>query len=429
MEETATKNEIKKDYIHIPGDPILIVEDILENQILLKSLCKNLGLECEVAENGQEALDLASKKNYSLYIVDLMLPVMDGRKFTKELKNIKTDPIVLIQSALDTNDVIINVMKLGVFDYIIKPIEPEVFNKTIKKALEFKYHRDNQKNLTDQASLKLRSQLEWLNYKESRRKTSTDSSELLSIENLKTSLSQGAGVGSMVTLFDLISTNKKKDESGKYYLIDAGIFDMIEQNNIVVRNMLDGLMSISDILQKEFQLVEISGKEVVGGIADMLQNVMPYLIKKNIKVTLPSLMQDCRVFANMERLGSAIEELAINALKYTPETGGILDIFSYVAEGYLCITFKNDINENPYGGIPSEYERLVKEPFFRLLTPLVGVNEIEKFSLGLGLTVVDHIAAKHHGMFFIHDVKDHTGSSVKNCVLAEIFIPLAKEKE
>jgi len=425
MEKSSSN--IEQGHIYLPGDPVLIVEDIPENQILLRSLCKNLGLDSVIAENGQVALDLANEKKFSLFIVDLMLPVMDGRKFTIELKKINPEAIILIQSAMDTSDVIINVMKLGVFDYIIKPIDHDLFNNSIRKALEVKFHRDNQKNMSEQASLKLRSQLEWLNYKESRRKTGTDSAEVLSIENLKTSLSQGAGVGSMVTLIDLITTNLKKDESGKYYLIDANLVDMMEKNNTIVRNLLDGLITISDILQKEIPLVKMEGKLIVEKIPEMYKQIEPHLAKKNIKISLPSLKTDCKVYANIDRLQVAVEELAINALKYTPSEGGRLDIFTYVAEGYFCIAMKNDITEKPYGGIPTEYERLVKEPFFRLLPPVEGVSEIEKFGLGLGLTVVDHIAAKHHGMFFIHDVKDHTGSNIRQCVVAEIFIPLAKD--
>ena len=62
----------------------------------------------------------------------------------------------------------------------------------------------------------------------------------------------------------------------------------------------------------------------------------------------------------------------------------------------------NEVNEDPYGGIPEKYEKLVLEPFFRLLPPDESIGEVEKFSLGLGLTVVDNITRKHGGMFVIN---------------------------
>ena len=423
MEETTEINNI----IHKPKEPVLIVEDILENQILLKNLCKHLGLDSVVAENGQEALDLVQKQEFSVFIVDLMLPVMDGSTFISELKKIHSDPVVLIQSAMDSSDIIIKVMKLGVFDYIIKPIDAEVFQKIMKKALEFRYLRDMEKNLSENASLKLRNQLEWLNYKESRRKTSEDSSEILSIENLKTSLSQGAGIGSMVTLIDLITTNPKLDESGKNILVDKNLFDMIEKNNNFVRNLLDGLISISDILQKEMKLTETDARTVMSKLPEMIKNVLPFFNQKNLQVSYPQFKNNCKLFVNFERLQQAIEELSINAFKYSPSNGGNIDFFAYIAEGYFCISIKNDVTSDPYFGIPSDQEKLVKEPFFRILPPVEGIADVEKFGLGLGLTVVDHVAAKHHGMFFIHDVKDHTQNTPRLCVVAEIYIPVAAD--
>lgn len=72
--ELKKKNTLRK----IPNDPILIVEDKQENSILLESLCDELGVKHEVASNGEEALKRIEDKKYSLFILDLMMPVMDG---------------------------------------------------------------------------------------------------------------------------------------------------------------------------------------------------------------------------------------------------------------------------------------------------------------------------------------------------------------
>ncbi len=123
-------------------DPVLIVEDSKHSQVLLQSLCREAGLECRTANNGKEALDLLEKNSYSLYIVDLMMPVMDGRSFIQRLMEIEPESIVLVQTALDSPRVIIDIMKLGVFDYIIKPVEVDQFFIALKKALEYKKLRD-----------------------------------------------------------------------------------------------------------------------------------------------------------------------------------------------------------------------------------------------------------------------------------------------
>ncbi|HNC00788.1 MAG TPA: ATP-binding protein, partial [Leptospiraceae bacterium] len=121
------------------------------------------------------------------------------------------------------------------------------------------------------------------------------------------------------------------------------------------------------------------------------------------------------------------KELLINSYKYSTPSSRV-DIFAHVAGSYFCITFKNEIDEKSYGGIPPEKEKLVLEPFFRLHPPVEDILEVEKFSLGLGLTVVDFIVNKHNGMFFIHNAIDHTGKRKTNCVLAEVFLPIKMEK-
>jgi signal transduction histidine kinase len=119
----------------------------------------------------------------------------------------------------------------------------------------------------------------------------------------------------------------------------------------------------------------------------------------------------------------AIEELVINAFKYCNENSNI-DIFAHINNGYLIVSVKNEVKNDSYGGIDESKEKYVIQPFYRIHPPVESVNKIEKFGLGLGLTMVDHILGKHSGLFFIHNAKDHTTKTITLCVLSEIFLPL-----
>lgn len=122
--------------------PVLVVEDNPQNRKILKGLCARQGLEVALAENGREALDLLANGPFAVYIVDLMMPVMDGRTFIGHLKERYPDAVILVQTALDSAATIIDIMKLGVFDYVIKPIDIEVFQATLRKAVEFRRLKD-----------------------------------------------------------------------------------------------------------------------------------------------------------------------------------------------------------------------------------------------------------------------------------------------
>lgn len=87
------------------------------------------------------------------------------------------------------------------------------------------------------------------------------------------------------------------------------------------------------------------------------------------------------------------------------------------------LSVKNIVHENRI--VPPGMEKMVIEPFFRLQPSMhENVSAVEEFGLGLGLTVVDSIVRRHNGMFYIHNIRDHLGSGIRNGILAEIFLPI-----
>jgi len=411
--------------IKIPRYPVLIVEDKKENQVLLQSICNQLGIATETAGNGQIALDFAKTRKFSVFIVDLMLPVMDGKTFIEELKIIDPHAVVIIQSALDAADTIIEVMRLGVFDYVVKPIDLDLFRHSMAKALEYKYLKDLEAELTLNESIKLRGQLEWLNYKETLRVTGKDSYQKNSIFNLTTSLSQGGGVGVTISLLDMLKMDMV--DQGDTYVVNKEILDTLYENNEYSRRVLQGLGTVVELMEQQFVITENSANTIIKDFPSYLKEIIPFMANKDITVAYPTIHTTSKIEIDLEKMKLVFEELLINAYKYSVRSSRI-DIFAHVTGTYFCITFKNEIDEQSYGGIPPEKEKLVLEPFFRIHPPVEDILAVEKFSLGLGLTVVDFIINKHNGMFFIHNAVDHTGKRRTNCVLAEIFLPIKLER-
>lgn len=411
--------------VKIPRYPVLIVEDKKENQVLLQSICNQLGISTETASNGQIALDLINTQKFSIFIVDLMLPVMDGKTFIEKLKAIDPHAVVIIQSALDASDTIIEVMRLGVFDYAVKPIDIDLFRHTMSKALEYKYLKDLEAELTLNESIKLRGQLEWLNYKETLRVTGKDSYQKNSIFNLTTSLSQGGGVGVAISLLDMLKMDMV--ENGDTYIVNKEVLDTLYENNEYSRRVLQGLATVVELMEQPFNFADCTASAVIKDFPQYLKEIVPFMNNKDISIAFPSIHSNCKIEIDLEKMRLVFEELLINAYKYSVRSSRI-DIFAHVTGTYFCITFKNEIDEFSYGGIPPEKEKLVLEPFFRIHPPVEDILAVEKFSLGLGLTVVDFIINKHNGMFFIHNAVDHTGKRRTNCVLAEIFLPIKLER-
>jgi len=118
---------------------IMIVEDNRSLQEYIKSLLSPF-YQVVTAENGQKALEkLEDTKNQpSLILSDVMMPVMDGFQFLKELKskdNLRHLPVVMLTARADIQDKL-RALRTGVDDYLLKPFEEEELLVRIENLLD-----------------------------------------------------------------------------------------------------------------------------------------------------------------------------------------------------------------------------------------------------------------------------------------------------
>lgn len=105
---------------------ILIVEDDNDINIMIQTALKREGYECVGAYSGTEALLRIEAEEYSLVILDLMLPGMTGQEVLSSIRK-KTDIPVIVLSARDELDTKVDLLTLGANDYMTKPFElPEL---------------------------------------------------------------------------------------------------------------------------------------------------------------------------------------------------------------------------------------------------------------------------------------------------------------
>lgn len=101
---------------------ILIIEDSLEISNLMKETLEKYGYICTQAFSGTEGLLQIEMKNYSLIILDLMLPGLTGEEFLQKFIEKGTTP-VLVASAKESIDSKIECLRLGADDYLVKPFD------------------------------------------------------------------------------------------------------------------------------------------------------------------------------------------------------------------------------------------------------------------------------------------------------------------
>ena len=115
---------------------ILLVEDSLDNQFLIKTLLVSSGFTVTVACNGQEAIDFAKKDKFDLVLMDMQMPVKDGYVACQEmLANNFSAPIVALTANAMKEDRD-RCLQAGCSDYITKPIRKTQLLQTIRKNLD-----------------------------------------------------------------------------------------------------------------------------------------------------------------------------------------------------------------------------------------------------------------------------------------------------
>ena len=113
---------------------ILIVEDEETIADLEKDYLELSGFEVEVANDGETGLEKALKDEYSLFILDLMLPGVDGFEICKKIREEKNTPIIMVSAKKDDIDKIRG-LGLGADDYMTKPFNPLELVARVKSQL------------------------------------------------------------------------------------------------------------------------------------------------------------------------------------------------------------------------------------------------------------------------------------------------------
>lgn len=117
--------------------PILIVEDNDINQMVVSGMLNKLGYIFDVANNGQEAIDMLMLKNYSLVLMDCQMPIMDGFAATKNIRamdKIKSTLIIAMTANAMKGDRE-KCIEVGMNDYISKPINKNALSDIVAKWL------------------------------------------------------------------------------------------------------------------------------------------------------------------------------------------------------------------------------------------------------------------------------------------------------
>ncbi|HFE39065.1 MAG TPA: diguanylate cyclase, partial [Gammaproteobacteria bacterium] len=128
----------------MPKPKILIVDDKVENLITLETVLASLDVEFIQSTNGNDALIHTLNERFSLAILDVQMPNMDGFELARHIRSnpeTRQLPIIFLSAAYSDYAHVFKGYESGCIDYLIKPYEPEFLKQKVKLFIELYLHR------------------------------------------------------------------------------------------------------------------------------------------------------------------------------------------------------------------------------------------------------------------------------------------------
>ncbi len=125
---------------------ILIVDDEKNIRLALTAALETLPVQVEAVASGEEALAKVEKQpyDYKLWLLDLLMPGIDGMEVLRRLAAIRPDIKVIVITAHGSIETAVEAMKLGAVDFLTKPFDPEEIRSAVSRLLAWDSQPDQQ---------------------------------------------------------------------------------------------------------------------------------------------------------------------------------------------------------------------------------------------------------------------------------------------
>jgi signal transduction histidine kinase len=356
---------------------ILVVDDELGIRLAVKRTLEDysihlpdvegeMGLEVDLAETGEEALEKIETFRPDILLLDHKLPCMSGLDVLNRLSEKTYDMITLMITAYASIETAVTATKRGAFDFLPKPFTPEELKAAIHKSAKHLMIERRARQLAHEKR-QLRFQL-----------ISMVSHELK------------APLGAILAYLGVLKDRSVAEKPDIYAQIIERSLTRVHGMSKLIKDLLD-LTSIESG-QKKRDIVPLDVLEIARNV---VETVRPEATEKNVEVRLHD-HSPAKMTADRDEIEIILNNLLTNAIKYN-RGGGRVDVGIESKDGNLILR----VADTGIGMTPEETGRLFAE-FVRIR------NEKTKDILGsgLGLSIVKKIALLYGGSVSVSSQPD-----------------------
>lgn len=123
--------ELNPEEFQLKGLHVLVVEDNKINQVITKKMLSKKEITCDIANNGNEAIDLAKNNKYDAILMDIHMPGISGEEATRQIRKFDENIPIIALTAISLDDSLESFYEAGCNDVVTKPFKPEIFYQKI----------------------------------------------------------------------------------------------------------------------------------------------------------------------------------------------------------------------------------------------------------------------------------------------------------
>lgn len=388
---------------------ILVVDDDAKNLLAVEAALAGIGRDLVTARSGPAALRMLLKRDFSLILLDVQMPSMDGFETARLIRARRRSehvPIIFVTAFERSSEQILEGYALGAVDFLFKPILPAVLRAKVAVFLALE---DRKRELLQHAERLRNAETEahHRRLEEERRRWEADelarvNASLTEADKRKDEFLAMLGHELRNPLAPLRTSLELLRHQGDAEVVRlrSVMSRQVDRLTRLVEDLLDVSRISSGVILLQRELVD-----VVDVLRDAVEASRPIIDERGHELVTVTPEAPCEAWLDPVRLGQVVSNLLNNAARYT-EPGGHIELRCEPTDEHLVLRV---IDDGP--GIADALKRRVFEPFVQ--------GQIGGGGMGVGLTLVKRLVDLHAGTVRI-DVAPSGGGTAVTVALPRI---------